>query len=218
MFWERIKSFPIIVLRIIATETLAGYEPGGSGTLVSMAAVPNPPLVAADEYLNSSYHPYVEYVDGVLVERGMPTIAHSLLQTILIRYFADYERPLRFLTLPEVRTQIAERAKYRIPDVMLCPVPLPTGKVVTSVPWAVIEILSPDDKLPEQLARFRDYKRIGVRQVVLLDLEDLIAFRFEEDGSLLQMRLTSLDLPSGSVPFDTEALFQELTTQRSQGL
>jgi len=189
-----------------------------SGTLVSMAAMPNPPLVAVDEYLNSSYRPDMEYVDGVLVERGMPTIAHSLLQTILIRYFAQYERPLRFLTLPEVRTQIAERAKYRIPDVMLCPVPLPTGKVVTSVPWAVIEILSPDDKLPEQLARFRDYKRIGVRQVVLLDPEDLIAFRFEEDGSLLQTRLTSLDLPSGSVPFDTEALFQELTTQRSQGL
>src|SRR5438105_3551590 len=40
-----------------------------------MAVVPSPPLVSVDEYLNSSYHPDVEYVDGVLVERGMPTIA-----------------------------------------------------------------------------------------------------------------------------------------------
>jgi len=189
-----------------------------SGTLVSMAAVPNPPLVAVDEYLNSSYRPDMEYVDGVLVERGTPTIAHSLLQMILIQHFGRHQRALAFLPLPEVRTQIVERAKYRIPDVMLCPVPLSSGKVVTSVPWAVIEILSPDDKLPEQLARFRDYKRIGVRQVVLLDPENLIAFRFEEDGSLLQTRLTSLDLPSGSVPFDTEALFRELATQRNQGL
>jgi Uma2 family endonuclease len=188
-----------------------------SDTIASMAAVPNPPLVAVDEYLNSSYRPDMEYVDGVLVERGMPTIAHSLLQRVLIRHFAQHESRLRFLTLPEVRTQIVERAKYRIPDVMLCPVPLPTGKVVTSVPWAVIEILSPDDKLPEQLERFRDYQRIGVRQVVLLDPENLIAFRFE-DGSLLQTRFTSLDLPSGSVPFDTEALFQELTTLRNQGM
>jgi hypothetical protein len=87
---------------------------------------------------------------------------------------------------------------------------------VTSVPWAVIEILSPDDKLPEQLERFRDYKRLGVRHVVPLEPENLIAFRFEE-GSLLQTRFTSLDLPSGAVAFDTEVLFHELTAQRNQG-
>jgi hypothetical protein len=75
-------------------------------------------------------------------------------------------------------------------------------RIVTSVPWAVIEILTPDDKLPEELERFRDYKRVGVRHVVLLDLENLIAFRFE-DGSLLQTRFTSLHLPPRAVPSDT---------------
>src|ERR1051326_2215487 len=164
-------------------------------------AVPGPPLVSVDEYLNSSYHPDVEYVDGVLVERGVSTIAHSLLQLILIRYFEPYERALRFLPLPDVRTQIIERARYRVPDVLLCATPLPTGKVVTSVPWAVIEILSPDDRLPRQLERFRDYKKIGVLHMILLDPEDLSAFRFDE-GSLLQTQFTSLELPTGSVPFD----------------
>jgi Uma2 family endonuclease len=181
-----------------------------------MADMPDPPLVAVDEYLNSSYRPDREYVDGVLVERGMPTIAHSLLQMILIQYFGRHQAGLGFMPLPEVRTQIIERARYRIADVLLCPVPLPTGRVVTSVPSAVIEILSPDDKLPEQLERFRDYKRLGVRHVVLMDPENLIAFRFEE-GSLLQTRFMSLDLPSGAVPFDTEVLFHELTAQRNQG-
>src|SRR5271157_116230 len=71
-----------------------------SGTLVSMAAVPNPPLVAVDEYLNSSYRPDMEYVDGVLVERGMPTIAHSLLQMILIQHFGRHHWALAFLPLP----------------------------------------------------------------------------------------------------------------------
>src|ERR1039457_2034633 len=105
-----------------------------------MAVAPIPPLVSVDEYLNSGYHPDMEYVDGALVERGMPTILHSLLQAILIEYFAQYRKALRFLTLPEVRTQIIERARYRIPDIMVCPLPLPAGKVVTSIPWAVIEI------------------------------------------------------------------------------
>jgi Uma2 family endonuclease len=174
-----------------------------------MAALANPPLVPVDEYLNSSYRPDMEYVDGVLVERSVPTIVHSLLQMILIEYLGRHRKALGFMSLPEARTQIIERARYRIPDVILCPVPLPTGKVVTSVPWAVIEILSPDDRLPAQLERFRDYERIGVRHVVLLDPEQFIAFRFKE-GSLLQTQFTSLDLPSGSLPFDTETLFGEL--------
>jgi Uma2 family endonuclease len=103
-----------------------------------------------------------------------------------------------------------------IPDVMLCPRPLPTGKVMTSAPWAVIEVLSPDDKVPEQLGRFRDYKQTGVRHVVLLDPEQLIAYRFE-DGSLLRTQFTCLDLPSGSLPFDTTALFQQLVEELNEG-
>jgi Uma2 family endonuclease len=141
-----------------------------------MATIPPSTLAPVDDYLNSSYSPDKEYVDGVLVERREPTIAHSLLQMILIRWFCEYEDALDFLSLPEVRTRIIERARYRVPDVILCPVPLPTGKIVTSIPWAVIEILSPDDRTPEQLERLRDYSRLGVRHVVLLDPEKLIAF------------------------------------------
>lgn len=181
-----------------------------------MAALPTPPLVPVDVYLTSSYRPDLEYVDGLLLERGMPTIAHGLLQAILTVYFYQYRKQFHFTPLPEVRTQIVERARYRIPDLMLCPIPLPKGKVLTSTPWAVIEILSPDDRLPDQLDRFRDYKQLGVPHVLLLDPEKRIAYRFE-DGSLLQTRFTTLDLPTGSIPFETEALFQQLVEEQNEG-
>jgi Uma2 family endonuclease len=180
-----------------------------------MAVSPISQLVSVEEYLNSSHQPDLEYVDGVLVERGTPTFAHGLLQIILIEYFSRYRKALGFLTLPEVRTQIVERSRYRIPGIMLCPVPFSTGRVVTSVPWAVMEILSPDDRMPAQLYRFRDYKHIGVRHVLLLDPEQLIAFRFE-DGSLLQTQFTSLDLPSGSLPFESAAIFQQLVDEQKE--
>ncbi|MGA2185251.1 MAG: Uma2 family endonuclease [Bryobacteraceae bacterium] len=180
-----------------------------------MAVAPIPPLVPAEEYLNSSYRPDMEYVDGVLVERGIPTFAHGLLQMILIQYLARYQKALGFRPVPEVRTQIVERSRYRIPDIMLCPVPLSAGKVMASVPWAIIEILSPDDRMPAQLDRFRDYTHIGVRHVLLLDPERLVAFRFE-DGSLLQTQFTSLALPSGPLPFDSAALFQQLVEEQSE--
>ncbi len=181
-----------------------------------MAVVPTIPLVSPDEYLTSGYHPDMEYVDGALVERGLPTIAHSLLQVLLAVYLDGYRKRFRFAALSEARTRIIERARYRIPDVILCPVPLPPGTVVTSIPWVVIEILSPDDRLSEQLARFRDYKQIGVLHMVLLDPEERRAYRFE-NRALIEAPLTSLDLPSGSLPFDTEDLFRQLVERRNEG-
>jgi Uma2 family endonuclease len=173
-------------------------------------------VLSADEYLNSSYRPDMESVDGVLVERGDPTIAHGLLQTILGAHFHAYRKQFRFVALSNVRTQIIARARYRIPDIMLCPLPLPDGRVLITVPWAVVEILSPDDKTARVLGRFRDFKQIGVPCVVLLDPERLVAYRFE-DGSLLRTEFKSLDLPTGSLPFDSAALFQQLVEELNQG-
>src|SRR5271165_3538777 len=98
-----------------------------------MAVVPTIPLVSADEYLKSGYHPDMEY-------------------------FRRHRKQFHFAALSEARTQIVARARYRIPDLLLCPVPLPAGNIVDSIPRAVIEILSPEDSVSEQLARFRDYK------------------------------------------------------------
>ena len=140
-----------------------------------MAAAPTLPFTSVDEYLNSTWRPDKEYVDGVLVERSAPTIAHGLLQMLLLRWFASFEDTLGFVSLPEVRTQIVEGARYRVPDVMLCATPLPQGKIVNVVPWVVIEILSPEDRVREQLERFRDYAHIGVGSIILLDPERLLA-------------------------------------------
>jgi Uma2 family endonuclease len=177
-----------------------------------MAVVPTSTLVPVDEYLNSSYRPDMEYVGGVLVEHGLPTIAHSFLHLILCVYLDVFRTQFEFEPLPEVRTQIIEGARYRIPDVMLCPVPVPVGRIVTTVPWTVIEILSPEDRFSDLVARFQDYKKIGVRHMVLLDPEDLVAYRFE-NGALAQTQFTSLELPTGDLPFDSEELFRRLTAR-----
>jgi Uma2 family endonuclease len=48
-----------------------------------MATAPTIPLVPVDEYLSTAYHADKEYIDGVLVERSMPTLFHTLLQGLL---------------------------------------------------------------------------------------------------------------------------------------
>jgi len=175
-----------------------------------MATAPTLPLVPVEEYLRSNYHPDMEYVDGVLVERSVPTISHSVLQMILIQFFAQFQERMRFLAMPEVRTQIIERARYRIPDILLCGLPLPQGRVLNEVPGTVIEILSPDDKMGETLERFRDYAGIGVGAIVQMDPERYVAHVYR-GGSLIQMDFEDLPLHSGErVPFPSQELFNRL--------
>jgi Uma2 family endonuclease len=181
-----------------------------------MATAPTVPLVSVDEYLNTSYERDMEYVDGVLIERGMPTVAHSLLQRFLMVWFARFDEEMGFIALQEVRTQIIERARYRIPDTMLCPLPLPQGKICNVVPWAVIEVQSPDDTLGDTRDRFEDYSHIGVHTLVLMDPERLIAYRFEE-GSLIVTHFEELALPGNlKVPFDSEELFRQLRARQDK--
>ena len=180
-----------------------------------MSTAPTSPHLSVDEYLNTTWEHDMEYVDGVLVERGMPTIPHSLLQKLILLWFAKWETGHGFEALQKVRVQIIERARYRIPDVMLCPLPLPRGKVCDAVPWAVIEILSPDDTLAETRNRFRDYAGIGVNRLFLLDPEAYVAYRFEQ-GSLIETTIIEIQLPNETaVPFNSETLFAQLRSKRN---
>jgi Uma2 family endonuclease len=174
-----------------------------------MATAPAQPAVSVDEYLESSYRPDREYVDGYLVERSVPTFLHSLLQALLIAYFRQYEKEYKFKVLPELRTQIIEGARYRIPDVSLCATPTRMRKIMDETPLAVIEILSPGDTMAETLARFRDYQSLGVLHIIQMDPESRTAHKYE-DGSLIQTAFNGLRLQHTIIPFDSERLFADL--------
>ena len=65
--------------------------------------------------------------------------------------------------------------------------------------------------------RYREYHAIGVRTIVQMDPEKHIAHRFEA-GSLLETRVGGLYLPhvDASVPFNSEALFEQLRSEANQ--
>lgn len=178
-----------------------------------MASSPTLPLVSVDEYLNTSYEPDMEYVEGVLVERGEHTVPHNLLEQILLFWFAQFEAKLCFRVLHEIRTQIVERARYRLPDILL--IPLPVRSNICNVPWVVIEIVSPDDTIGNTRARFLDYSRLGVRHIIQMDPEEYVAHRYS-DGSMIQTRFESLEMPAGTVPFDSEELFRRLRAELAE--
>ena len=60
------------------------------------------------------------------------------------------------------------------------------------------------------MARFREYWNRGVRQIIVLDSEEFVAFRYTE-GSLKEGPITDIELPDGQkVPFPSAALMEEL--------
>ena len=177
---------------------------------MNMANAPISPTVSVEEYLNTSYEQDMEFVDGALIERGMPTPAGGTLQAIISEHLRKHRKEFHFAVITECRVELVTRSRYRIPDVLLCSLPIPQGRVLDTAPLAVIEVWSPDDRIGQQMARFREYWTRGVRQIIVLDPEAFTTLRYE-DGALIEGAISELSLPDGSrVPFETAALFDEL--------
>src|ERR1019366_5874100 len=173
-----------------------------------MAAPPNPPVVPLDEYLNSSYSPDKEYVDGVLVERSVGTIPHSRLQRILLLHFDRYTS-LGIEALPECRTRTTS-SRFRVPGVIVVDTPFDVeARYYDGVPHAVVEILSPDDRMPEVLERFEEYQALGVPFVIQMDPVKRITRVFEA-SDLIRNELRVLDKRDNPIPFDTLGLYSRL--------
>src|SRR5262245_51239884 len=108
-------------------------------------------LISLDEYLNTSYEPDKEYVDGVLVERCVGESWHSWIQrNILVALSVRYPHIFPF---PEFRNRTSP-TRYRVPDVCVTLAP-PKTRFLTDAAFIAIEILSPDDRISRFGARLK---------------------------------------------------------------
>jgi Uma2 family endonuclease len=175
-----------------------------------MSTAPTLPLMSVEEYLNSSWQPDMEFVDGVLLERNVGTLPHGSLQGILLVYLDTLRREFRIRAFPETRLKVSGR-RYRVPDVMVVSTPLDTrARTYEGVPLIIVEVLSPEDRLNDVVQKFKDYATLGVPHSILLDPVERVTYTFR-DGYLVGGHITSLDLPDGrSIPFPTERLMAQL--------
>jgi Uma2 family endonuclease len=104
-----------------------------------------------------------------------------------------------------------EETRYRVPDVIVMQRPFrESERVVLEAPLIVIEIVSADDRLRDAIQRFRDYERLGVPHIVLMDPVDRATFLFVS-GDLVRRDLTGFDVPGkGTLPFDSRELLSRL--------
>ncbi len=126
-----------------------------------------PVAVALAEYMNASYRPDREYVDGEVLERNVGKNEHSRLQILLGSWFVRLEDEWNVAAFTEQRVQVSP-TRVRIPDVLLVPL-APHPDVFVDPPILVVEILSPDDSYAETQRRADDYFKMGVETVWIID-------------------------------------------------
>ena len=163
--------------------------------------------VPVEEYLSTTYHPDMEYVDGQLLERHVGEHYHSLLQILIAGELQGRRRERRFRAFTEQRIRVSDKPRYRVPDLCVKALPYKITPVL-ECPDLAIEIVSPDDEPGELLDKIADYVAAGIPYIWVVDpykrtLMELV------NGVIRRPSTTVLSTPLVG-EFDFAPLFQEL--------
>ena len=120
------------------------------------------------DYLRSTYRPDCDFVDGEVQERNWGEFDHAAVQAFLTSWFFQHRQEWDLQVLPEMRIRVAEQ-RVRIADVCLVSRSQPAEQVLTRPPLAVIEILSPEDRISRYNERLSDYRQMGIANIWVVD-------------------------------------------------
>ena len=126
--------------------------------------------VSIEEYLATSYHPDVEYIDGELKEKPVTGFPHGVVQVLLGQWFREHRKEWNILVSVESRTKV-EPSRVRLPDVVVVRKGEESRGALTKAPLIAIEVLSPKDSYNDLKDRAADLRSMGTENVWLLDEE-----------------------------------------------
>jgi Uma2 family endonuclease len=139
-----------------------------------------PVPIPVSEYLNTSYHPDCDYVNGELKQRNVGEKPHGLLQGILITLFLVNRRHWGLVPIVEQRVQTGE-TNYRVPD--FCAIrPIAGEFIVHTPPVLCVEVLSRGDSLTGLQEKIDDYLSMGVENIWVIDPLKHIVYRATSKG------------------------------------
>ena len=161
-------------------------------------------LISVTEYLNTSYRPDRDYVDGLVVERNLGEYEHGRLQAAIGAYFYMRRKEWGIHVSSGQRVRVSA-TRFRVPDVCVLLDEGPPEPVFTKPPFICIEILSPEDRLSKMQHRVGDYLAMGVPYIWILDPATRKAWRCSSTG-LTEVPELRTDSPGMVVPLD--ALFE----------
>ena len=164
--------------------------------------------VSVSEYLNTSYRPDRELLEGQLVERNVGEYDHSNMQGALIGWLRQRQREWNIRVLPEQRIRVSS-TRFRIPDVCVISRDLEIEPVFTRPPLLVLEILSKDDTLRSMQERIDDYRAFGIPNIWVLDPVKRRAYDCTL-GDFREPDNESIEIPDSPIRISLPYLFADL--------
>lgn len=145
--------------------------------------------------------PYLEYVDGMVLQKPMPTKPHSKLAGKIITRIDIWIESYGGEVGPEARTRAGELPNYRVPDDSFWE---PGYKGSDDLPTLAVEVRSPDQTLAELRRKCRFFRENGTFACWLIDPNSRTVeiFEGERDGERLgpDEILESACMPGFSLP------------------
>ena len=153
--------------------------------------------------------PYLEYVDGVVVQKAMGDWDHGTLAHELDFLLGLYRRLHGGHVLVELRSLQLPRRNYRLADVSYFAPDARTGN--EALPTLAIEVRSPDETVASQRRKCESWIEAGCREAWLVEPRSRTVEVFGADSSRTVLHDT--DTLSDGVPgleVDLAALFATL--------
>jgi Uma2 family endonuclease len=157
-------------------------------------------LIPIAEYLEASYRPDCDYVDGRLVERNVGERDHSKIQGELFHYLRLRRRALGIHAFVEQRVQVSP-TRFRVPDVCVVAGQEPADQIFHQPPLLCVEILSRSDRRNDMQERIDDYLNFGVKYVWVINPQARQAWVHTTGGThevkdgILRTENPSLEVP-----------------------
>ena len=156
-----------------------------------------------EEYLRTSFDGLEpDYLDGEIVERGMPNLPHSNAQRRLMMWFGGMEEKLSLHCFADLRLCVGER-RYRVADLAVFQ-GRPAEDVPSTPPLVAIEILSPDDRFAAILTKLEEYRTWGVAHVWFVNPIDRKLYVYSAGLS----EVAALSLPEYGVEIAAPEVFR----------
>jgi len=169
-----------------------------------MAALPESPLLSVEDYLNTSYDPDVEYIDGALQERNVGDWLHALIQSNVL--FALRRKYPHLKVVAELRSSVTE-TRYRLPDVCVL-LSAPKTRYLLDAAYLVVEVLSEGDVMSVAMEKLREYANKGVQNIWLIDprLQLMSVYR---QWTLIEIQGDIIATADGAVELSRAEIFAE---------
>ena len=163
-------------------------------------------LIPIEEYLDTSYSPDREYIDGEVVERNLGEKTHSKIQQRLLLYLGSRTKELSIEVFPEQRVQVSP-TRFRIPDVTVVKAPEPQEEIFTSPPFLCIEILSKKDTMLYMQEKIDDYLSFGVPYIWIINPKNSKAYVVTLEG-MVEAKSGVLETENPKIAVPLSALFE----------